>query len=108
MASQESVNNRVRRIVDSAVRDGTDAADEAVLRSIIRSISESEVISLLDEFFDVQLVVRNVHGVLMEGGRTWDGPTLNRLGEALLFCGLATEGVVVQSTTTKRLSNGGL
>ena len=87
----ERPNDQVRRIIDASTRVGIDAADEAVLRSILHSASEKDVGLLLDEFFDVELIVRALFDEFLDRGTTWDATVHRRLFEALIFCGLDEE-----------------
>jgi hypothetical protein len=93
-----TINDRVRRIVTAAVQDGIDAADQAVFRSLLRELTEADVVPLLDEFFDVEMVTQGIFDEFVDRGREWDVGARERLAEALFFHGLDEDAERVQAT----------
>ena len=75
MPVRETILTQIRGIVMTAEVAGISPAEEAVLRSVLHSVEEADIAPLLDEFFDVDLVVQSIYEAFVAHGSAWTAHT---------------------------------
>lgn len=71
--------------------------DMAVLFSIVTEMSESEILAVLDEYFDAEPLTMALFDRFRSGQTQWGERVRQKLLEALIFCGCDAEADYMMS-----------
>ena len=98
LATKGTSHQRIQSIIAATGDEELLPADEAVMRSILREVTDREAHEILEEFFDVEPLTLGIYEEFLARGSTWEPTALRRLAEALIFCGFDEQAATVMET----------